>query len=152
MKAGEIEKVLAEFKGLKRIPRIKDPHGRRGITVIKDSEGNQITNKKEIADVFADFYTKLYVSKTQEAEDTYYKDQCPDPVIDAFTLEELEAALKKMKRGKAKDDTGVIAEMFKDGSEGLLQAILELFNDIASLKQDPPDEWRKTKLVVIFKR
>ena len=50
------------------------------------------------------------------------------------------------------DESGVIAEMLKDGSKSLLAAIRDLFNDVLSFTQQPPDEWRKTKLIVIFKK
>ena len=52
----------------------------------------------------------------------------------------LREALRKMKRGKAKDDAGIIAEMLKDASETLLKAVLELMNDVLSLEHGVPED------------
>ena len=50
--------------------------------------------------------------------------------IQFFTKKELTEALSKMSRGKAADDSGIVAEMLKQGNRALLDAILNLFNDI----------------------
>jgi hypothetical protein len=57
-----------------------------------------------------------------------------------------------MQRRKAKDEAGVIAEMLKDSSAAFLQATLELFNEVLSGQAVAPASWKKTKLVVIFKK
>ena len=57
-----------------------------------------------------------------------------------------------MKEGKAQDQVGIIAEMLKDGSDHLLELILDVFNDILMLRGMPPNAWKQTKLTVIFKK
>ena len=42
--------------------------------------------------------------------------------------------------------------MLKDGSQLLLAAVLNLFNDVISSKVAPPTAWKKTKLTLIFKK
>ena len=69
-----------------------------------------------------------------------------------FVMEELAAALAKMKAGKAKDSCGIVAEMLKHGGETLHLAILELFNDILVNKACPPEGWKKSRLKIIFKK
>ena len=69
-----------------------------------------------------------------------------------MSLEELTVALKGMKRGKAKNEAGVIAEMLKDASKNLLVAVLQLFNDVLTMRLEAPAAWKKNKLIVIFKK
>ena len=57
-----------------------------------------------------------------------------------------------MKAGKARDTSGLAAEMLKTDRDRLLGVILELFNDIFVLGRQPPEDWRKTSLIVIFKK
>ena len=71
--------------------------------------------------------------------------------IAPFTLPELEAALKKMKAGKASDSEGVAAEMLKIDCVILWDRILDLLNDVLS-SRDVPDDWRRSRLVVLFKK
>ena len=59
--------------------------------------------------------------------------------ITPFTKRELQAALSKMKNGKAADTQGIIAEMLETACEQLLRLMLELFND-SLLSRVPPDE------------
>jgi hypothetical protein len=67
-------------------------------------------------------------------------------------MAELRDALKTMNRGKARDTSGIVAEMLKDGPDTLLQAILEVFNDVLAFREEPPKIWRQTRLTVIFKK
>ena len=57
-----------------------------------------------------------------------------------------------MRNCKAKDENGIIAEMLKDGSRNLREATLEIFNDVMMMNAGAPSAWKKTKLVVIFKK
>ena len=60
--------------------------------------------------------------------------------------------LKTMRNGKAKDSGGIIAEMIKDGNGDLWDAVLEMFNDILKPDHEPPAAWKRSRLVVIFKK
>ena len=146
-----IDKILRDFRGLKDIAGIKAPRRKKGIDEMTDSEGNTVADKQGIADVFADFYEKLYSvsADTIAGASTSFN---TDSELDPFTLEELKDALKNMKRHKAQDESGIIAEMMKDGSANLLSAILDVYNDVLLRKDTPPAHWKSTKLVVIFKK
>ena len=72
-----------------------------------------------IAEVFASFYEKLYTGrKIVKGPDTARTQLQP------FTQKELTDALGKMSKGKAADDSGIVAEMLKQGNRALLDAIL----------------------------
>ena len=57
-----------------------------------------------------------------------------------------------MKRGKAGDKNGIIAEMLKDASDQLLEEIQDVFNDIIPPGALPPQAWKETRLIVLFKK
>ena len=114
-----------------------------------DKQGARHTARASIVEVFAAFYEDLYESKNSATSETVHQG-CKE--IQAFTKEDLEIAIKQMKRGKAKDNQGVIAEMLKDGNDTLYSAFLELFNEVLVNENLPPSAWRDTKLVVIFKK
>jgi hypothetical protein len=42
--------------------------------------------------------------------------------------------------------------MLKDGPDILLLAILDVFNDVLALREEPPRIWKQTRLTVIFKK
>ena len=72
--------------------------------------------------------------------------------LQLFTQKELTDALSKVGKGKAADDSGIVAEMLKQGNRALLDAILNLFNDIVVGGQGIPSKWKMTRLTVIFKK
>ena len=76
----------------------------------------------------------------------------PKVAAPPITMNELGSALRKLKRGKAKDASGTIVEMLKDGGDRLSCTMLELFNDLLQPDAPPPASWRRTRLTVIFKK
>ena len=75
-----------------------------------------------------------------------------DSDVETICLDELMEVLAGMKRGKATDDEGIIAEMLMDSSGSFLESVLGLFNDVLPLRMAVPAAWRATKLTVIFKK
>ena len=67
-------------------------------------------------------------------------------------MEELQSALKLLKRGKTKDPFGIAAKALHLARNHFLGLLLELFNDVISFRKAPPDQWKATRLVVIFKK
>ena len=137
-KLEKISKILIEFRGLKEIAGIKSAKGAAKIKLMIASDGREVTDKQGIADVFADFYEQLYLSSSADrpGEESAYDGTQPV----AFIMQELQGALKTMKRNKAKDEEGVVAEMLKDGTHQLLEAVLDLFNDVLMSGAPPPQQ------------
>ena len=74
-----------------------------------DGTGCLRTQQDEIADVFGDFYTKLYNDSTPfRSPDVQSIGECA-PV----TTKEVEDALRKLKKDKACGDDELMAEMLK---------------------------------------
>ena len=57
-----------------------------------------------------------------------------------------------MSKGKAADDSGIVAEMLKQGNSALLDVILNLSNNIVVGGQGIPSWWKMTRLTVILKK
>ena len=101
----KIEQIFLEFRGLKYIALCTTAKRRAHIVEMEDEHG-QHSDQAGIAEVFASFCEKLYTGrKIVKGPDT------------AKTIQ-------------AADDSGIVAEMLKQGTRALLDAILNLFNDI----------------------
>ena len=102
-------------------------------------DGTTQKHKDDIAEVFACFYEDLYKSTCSgRSEQTY--DSSDSGSIEPFTLDELTQALKTMRSGRARDASGIVAEMLKLECPGLHEIILELFNDILQPGVQPPSD------------
>jgi len=115
------------------------------------SSGETVCEKNAIAEAFAAFYEDLYRSRIEEEADLNDSANERNP-LPPFTLEELTSALKYLKRGKARDDSGIFGEFIKDSTGILQQMVLDVFNDIILFKAPPPAAWKASRLTVIFKK
>ena len=151
-KQSKIRAILSDFRGLKDIFAIRGAGVKQGIKCIKDKDGIIKESGEEIAEVFCQFYEALYQRRTGPHETgTDTSDSC-NVEMQPVAMDELDGALRGMRRGRAADEAGVIAEMVKDCSSNLLQAILVLFDDVMQLRMAAPSSWKSTKLIVISKR
>ena len=146
----EIGKILDDFKGLKRISAIKSVTKKRYITGMIDKEDCLQTDRRTIADVFADFYSELYTSTTSALLSAELPDE-REEMVPPFDQSELQKALLQLKNGRSPDGTGVLAEMLKAGGAPLASILLDLYNHILSPDSLPPNSWKKTVMTVIFK-
>ena len=46
----------------------------------------------------------------------------------------------------------MVAELLKDGGDVVCNAIAVIFNDILMQDRKPPDEWRESRITVLFKK
>ena len=60
LKTAKIKHILDSFCGLKKIEKIKANGRSQGISRIVSSDGTNVIDKQDIADVFASFYEDLY--------------------------------------------------------------------------------------------
>ena len=93
-----------------------------------NKEGKEVTNRRSIADVFADFYADLYCSKRPIIFD------CADDGIPLppSTRKEVSSGLKDLKNNRCKDKAGIVAEMLKQAGTVLVDLLCEIFNEILS--------------------
>ena len=71
--------------------------------------------------------------------------------IPKFTEEEVERAIKRMKRHKAQGMDGITSDIIKLGRPIVLTYLTNIFNNILKTKQIP-DSWHEAKIVILFKK
>ena len=104
-----------------------------------NEEGKEVTNRRSISDVFADFYADLYCSKRPIIFD------CTDDGIPLppFTRKEVSPGLKDLKNNRCKDKAGIVAEMLKQAGTVLVDMLCETFNEILRNDARPPSSWKR---------
>ena len=145
----DIERILEEFKGVRNIPRIKSAKKRVLITKIKNKKGECITSRKGIADTFGEYYKRLYEDSGQDNSEHEKRD---DKRIPEITSEKLQSAISKLKAGKSPDGNGIRAEDIKDCSDETREMMRQIFNEVIKRNNFTPEEWKKVKIKVIYKK
>ena len=87
------------------------------ITEVKNEEGEVVKTRQGIANIFAKFFEDLYEGEagyTEEDMESRTDDDKTDPSehnsIPEFTKNEIQDAIDRLKKGKAKDSNGIRAE------------------------------------------
>eukprot|EP00959_Pyramimonas_sp_CCMP1952_P299296 6260163-Pyramimonas_sp.AAC.1 len=110
----QIDKILSEFKNIGRIKDIHSNFRRMRLTSVVDKDGNVRSDRHGIVDVFADFYEDLHRAREGPAAGSDADRSRDDTfVIPSVTAAETGDHVSKLKKGKAADSKGIVAEMFK---------------------------------------
>ena len=148
-KSARVSKLLEEFKDLQRIEGIRN-NGKSGcMSSALDRDGEEKTEAGEVAEVFAAFFEELYNGDgcTFDCAGLASIDR-----VDVVTPEEVGKQLKKMKGGKAPDESGVVAELLCKGSYLLMKAIADIFTAALEPKAVIPDYWKVSSIRVLLKK
>ena len=62
----KIQRILEEFRGIRNTSSVKSAKRRMLIPKVKNDKGDTITSGKGIANVFGEFYSKLYADDGTE--------------------------------------------------------------------------------------
>ena len=116
-----------------------------------DKEGIFQTERKRIANVFADFYEELYAAQPTCIGDANGTVNGAGEDTPEFTKKELLKALKSLKTNRCPDSTGIKAEMLKHGGENLLSALLDLYNKALTGAMELPKSWKTSVITVLYK-
>lgn len=149
-KREQISKILEDCKGLKHIAGIRNNGKKTWISSVRNENGELQESRDGIANAFADFYAVLYDGKEDVLPEGLKVNSCTE--ITPLECEEVRAQLKQMKNNKAQDCAGIVAEMLKAGGNKLLQLVTDIFNEILLGETLPPEEWKETRLKVLFKK
>ena len=147
----EIQRILDEGKSLQALTQQSNLQKKHMISSMKDCAGIIKTKKKDVANVFADFYEELY-SRTNEQSSGVCEEGDMDHAIPCFSFNELESQIRALKRGKARDRSGIVAEMLKHSGASIKIAVLEMFNSILRRDTKHPTNWATTTISVIYKK
>lgn len=151
-KKQQIAKALDEFKGLKHLGSIRSSGRKQLLRSAFDKNGLLQHGRQEIVDVFADFYGDLYAAQKvgATAEESWRSGPCD--AVPEFTMEEIRQELKQMSKNKAADSTGLVIEMLQEGSDLLMQTILDIFNQLLKPAPETPTAWKESRVIVLFKK
>ena len=119
----KVEKILSEFRGLSQISGIKTGNKRHLMADIADANGGLHNDRQTIANIFGAFYADLYESKQADPDTMAWLGGSTPGDIPRFSRSELVTEIRALKTGKAKDSSGIIAEMIKAGGDTLVDAL-----------------------------
>ena len=139
---------MTDLKGLKHIAGTKTCKRKSLITQMTDANGTDHSDRQTIADIFAEFYQKLYASRIGQHEPLSLG-SCQD--VPKFTRMELETAIKGLKNGRARDGAGVFAELLKTGGPKLVDLLLDSYNQAISASAMPSQSWKFSTVSVLHK-
>ena len=132
---------------------IKNNARKHHIAAIRGQDGEVVSSKKEIANVFATFYEQLFHAAGPDVAWNV------EPVCESdwaafsrFTGTEVGQQIRKMTNSKSADQAGVIAELLKACDEKVLELIAALFDDVMDPQTQIPQSWCMTKLKVLLKK
>ena len=131
----------------------------------KNDKGECVTSRKGIADVFGEFYKRLYEdNENDDSEhevndddnhsntDVHNNDAGETAGIPEITTEELQNAINKLKKGKSPDSKGIRAEDVKGCDEETREMVRQIFNEIIKRKEVTPEDRKKVTIKVIHKK
>ena len=94
-------------------------------------------------------YKRLYQDKER---DDFEHETSDDRRIPEITTEELQSAISKLKKDKSPDSNGIRAEDITACDEETRDMVRQLFNEIIKRNNFTPEEWKKVKIKVIYKK
>ena len=145
------KELLLETLEARKGPRQINKHRNKQMIMSMRKESGEITtDREEILKVCANFYKSLYTQTVPTPESTI-KSSPDTEEIPEFTEEEVERAIKRMKRHKAQGVDGITSHIIKLGGPTVLTYLTNIFNNILKTKQIP-DSWHEAKIVILFKK
>ena len=121
-----------------------------GDTCVKNDSGSLVFSDKDKLDAWKEHYGRLLNEEfpwDSDHLDMGSPKEGPAPLI---SKADVDAALKKMKDGKASGISGVVSEMLKASGDTGLELFTELFNNIIEQNKVPTD-WEKSIIINLYK-
>ena len=125
-------------------------------------EGEEILDQEEAKNYIADYYEGLYQERESNPEYQEWTNKIKDEIeriekemesveaVEPITTEELNSAIKSLKRKKATGPDEVPNEAFIEADQETREIYREVFNNITS-SQVVPDEWQEGELLRMYK-
>ena len=142
-----ILETLVARKGPRQIYKHRN---KQMIRSVRKESGEITADREEILKICANFYKSLY-TQTVPTQEIAMKSSPDSEEIPEFTEEEVERAIKRMKRHKAQGVDGITSDIIKLGGPIVLTYLTNIFNNILKTKQIP-DSWHEAKIVILFKK
>ena len=150
----ELYERLETREGEKELYRLAKQRERAGrdiqqVRVIKDAEGKVLTGEGEICERWKEYFERLMNEENERVRRTVEAEMVTEEV-EEIKEQEVWAALRKMKGGKAVGPDNLPVEVWKTLGDTGVKFLTRLFNQLLEGKR-MPDEWRTSTLVPIFK-
>ena len=130
-------------------------------TCIQKENGVKVEGEAAVVEAYAEeFQHRLrnrepakeweeYVAETNNMIRSWIKKDCRSSP--AFTMKELRAIIKRLKKGKSPGCDTYPAELFIYAGDGMLESLLEMFNWIKE-SGETPEQWDVLKIATIYKQ
>ena len=150
-KSAKISKILEELKDLKRIAGIRGNDKKVSICAVLDKDGKQRIEQDDIADVFAEFFESPYKADGTDGQSHTFHCRSVE-LVRAVTREEVRSELNKMRPRKAADESGLVSELLRSGSDLLMDMVAQVFTAVLNPQAAIPDYWKASSIRVLFKK
>ncbi len=119
------------------------------MVALQGKDGRIITDRDRIVSSVEEFYQDLYSSKTIVKAPNL--DNIKNTSIPPIDVDEVESALKEMKKGKAPGDDEIVTEVLKLGGEIIKSTLAELFSQCLQ-EGKVPDNWCNAVIILLHKK
>jgi hypothetical protein len=117
---------------------------------VKGANGRIVVDEDKIMEVWRTHYEKLSNEEFPWNRETLTTADTTDRPCEEITIAEVQAAIKKMKNGKAAGPSGVVAEMLKAAGEAGTRWVTDVCNSIVR-EGKIPEDWCKSWMVNVYK-
>ncbi len=133
---------------------------KEGTASLKNKHGQRLTTREEIAQELAQHANDLFNNNSASQQDSVpSRDQDQDQeaeqdnehLTEPFSKEELDRAIRKLKRGKAIGADKIPNEFLKQAGPIFKRKLLEVLNEVLRLEAIP-EVWRQSRLCMIPKK
>ena len=149
------QEMCEELEQLERVDarlmaeKIREVTGKKGptrTTIIKDANGNLLTERSEVLNRWQEYVGELYSDNSRGNKEIENTKNGPD-----ILRSEVEHALRKMKWRKAEGSDGIVVEMVEAAGEFALTKIVEMANQIYRTGKIP-ERMKESEFIVIPKK
>ena len=144
------ELILETLEARKGPRQINKHRNKQMIMSMKKEYGEITADREETLKTCAHFYKSLCTQTVPTPESTM-KSSPDTEEIPEFTEEQVERAIKRIKRHKAQGVDGITSDLIKLGGPFVLTYLTNIFNNILKKKQIP-DSWHEATIVILFKK
>ena len=146
----ERKELILETLEARKGPRQISTHRNKQMIMSTRKESGEITSDREkILIICTNFCKSLYTQAVPTPESIMKSS--PDTEEIPELTEDVERAIKRMKRHKAQGMDGITSDIIKLGGPIILTYQTNIFNNILKTKQIP-DSWHEAKIVILFKK
>jgi len=118
---------------------------------LRDSEGNVITDASEILKTWKQHFEKLLNGQHIDNDTAHLLTPTNNTEVQLPTLNEVNAAVCKLKNNKAAGSDGLPAELFKAGGEVLVEYLHQIITKIW-MEENMPDDWSLSTICPVYKK